>query len=531
MQGVIKAVEDLEDQSGRTLLDAEKQLLRRAGGYGPGVDLCVATISAGPPIKVLIVGLLDDVSIESARQLIRATYVGEVQTLSLKNRGTNEGVIDDILRSRPDLIIAVGGVENGADRTLLSLLEPVGMAFQLMDESSRPEILFAGNQAGKPAVISLFGESPRLHFSLNIRPSVDQGQVEIAVPAIGEITVNIRNRQLDGVASLLKWTDGHLIHAPLAFGRIIRFFSQAYQTSKGVLGVYIDPTSITLAAALGGRLALNVHAPPWPGEPSEFASGDALELHKLIMLPEITSAQVDAVSYQRAYAPASLPQTPEDLEVEQALLRLALKRAVRELSGFMPDGLTRSAPGQMPWFEPILASGYIKMESTSHPQTCLALLDGLQPCGVTTLVLDQKNLIPILGAAAEVNPTLVVQVIDSDDFLHLATVITPVGDAPSGTPILRVQMTYQDGRETTLDIKQGMLEVLPLAIGQSARIHLQPFHRYEVGMGGAGRGGGLRVTGSALGVVIDARGRPIKFSDDPFRRHELYKKWLWTLGD
>lgn len=43
-----------------------------------------------------------------------------------------------------------------------------------------------------------------------------------------------------------------------------------------------------------------------------------------------------------------------------------------------------------------------------------------------------------------------------------------------------------------MDIRQGDLEVIPLPAGQRASLQLQPFHRYDVGMGGAGRGGNTR---------------------------------------
>ena len=49
-------------------------------------------------------------------------------------------------------------------------------------------------------------------------------------------------------------------------------------------------------------------------------------------------------------------------------------------------------------------------------------------------------------------------------------------------------------------------------------------------MGGPGRGGSVRVVGGTLGVVIDARGRPLRLPRDTNIRQEIYKKWLWTLG-
>jgi hypothetical protein len=91
-------------------------------------------------------------------------------------------------------------------------------------------------------------------------------------------------------------------------------------------------------------------------------------------------------------------------------------------------------------------------------------------------------------------------------------------------------MSYEGGGETTLDVKQGTVELLQLPLGKAAQLHLQPLHRYDVGMGGAGRGGRLRVVGGMLGVIVDARGRPIQIPDEPARRQELINKWRWAFG-
>jgi hypothetical protein len=93
-----------------------------------------------------------------------------------------------------------------------------------------------------------------------------------------------------------------------------------------------------------------------------------------------------------------------------------------------------------------------------------------------------------------------------------------------------VRISYEGGGETSLEVKQGTLEVLQLPLGQAAQLHLQPLHRFDIGMGGPGRGGRLRVVGGALGVIVDARGRPIQLPDDPSRRRELLAKWRWMLG-
>ncbi len=228
--------------------------------------------------------------------------------------------------------------------------------------------------------------------------------------------------------------------------------------------------------------------------------------------------------------PASLPATPAEMAIEQALARQAIYSATRQAAGGFPAQVASAGDGLLPWFEAMVVTGSAIAQAPNLAQSALMLLDGLQPCGVTTFVLDQNQIAPALGAAAGVNPLLVVQVLESNAFLHLGTVIAPVGHARPGSPVLRLKMVYESGHEASLEVKQGALEVVPLPAGQTARLQLQPLHRYDVGMGAPGRGGGLKVMGGALGVIIDARGRPLTLPDDRNRRKELYRKWLWTLG-
>jgi hypothetical protein len=306
--------------------------------------------------------------------------------------------------------------------------------------------------------------------------------------------------------------------------------SKELATRKGVLGVDLGASATTLAAGLNGELSLNVF-------PQFGLSKNLPELLHHTSLREISCWLTVDVSeddlrnfiYNKSLVPGSVPATPEEMAMEMAIARQALLTAAR---AFVKNfGLAGSGRGSLlPNYEPIVASGGIFMEMNSLAQTALLLLDGLQPTGVTAFVLDQNGIIPALGAAAAVNPLLVVQVIESNAFLHLGTVITPASHARPGSPVLRVRMTYESGHDTQLDVKQGSFEVLALPSGQTARLQIQPLHRADVGMGAPGRGGGLKVMGGALGVIIDARGRPLVLPEDRSRRQKLYKKWLWTLG-
>ncbi|MDO9300357.1 MAG: hypothetical protein Q7T89_03200, partial [Anaerolineales bacterium] len=95
--------------------------------------------------------------------------------------------------------------------------------------------------------------------------------------------------------------------------------------------------------------------------------------------------------------------------------------------------------------------------------------------------------------------------------------------------ILRATLTYDNGSETRVDLKYGSLETLPLSSGESGKLTIQCLRGADVGFG-PGRGSTISVTGGALGVIFDGRGRPLNLPADAVRRRELIKKWTWTLG-
>ena len=117
----------------------------------------------------------------------------------------------------------------------------------------------------------------------------------------------------------------------------------------------------------------------------------------------------------------------------------------------------------------------------------------------------------------------------SGAFQSLGTVVSVVVSASSGSLVARARLVYDDGHEAQAEVKYGGLELLPLPEGQSAKLTLQPSRGADVGFG-PGHSGAVRVTGGAMGVVIDGRGRPLNLPQDPGRRRELVKKWLWTVG-
>lgn len=531
-EGVRQAIENLQIVTGRKLLNENHQLIIPSQ-EGYGVDIFASTLSAGPAIKTAIVGLLSDVSVESAQRLARSIYGRVVETIGLNDPRKQEEQIDSLLRLRPDLVLITGGTDGGATRSVERMMEMVGLACYLIPTDKRPSILFAGNNnLAEEIKTNLQSLTPALQISPNLRPKIEVEDLQPAQRTLAEMYTQIRRGQMNGVDELNTWSAGTLVPTAYAEGRVIRFLSKVYDPSKGLLGVDLGASATTIAAAFAGELTLGVYPQLGLGEGLanllRYTSLD--EIIKWIHL-DIPAETVRDYLFQKSIYPASLPATLEDLAIEQAVARQALYVAVNSIAKDFPRRARRVAAGLMPHFEPILAAGSVITRAPTLGQGLLIVLDGVQPMGITTVIMDQNNLLPALGAAASRNSVLPIQVLESGAFLGLATVVTPYINTRLGTPTLRVRLVNQNGNESQLEVKHGALEVIPLPVGQSGRLYLQPLHHTDVGFGpGRTREDGILITGTALGVVIDARGRPLRFPADPVRRRELIKKWLWTLG-
>ncbi len=531
-EGVRRAIENLQIVTGRKFLDEDQHLIMPTY-QGQGVDTFSATFSAGSAIITVVVGLLDDVSVESTQRLARTIYARVVDTIGLNDKRKPEQQIDTFLRLRPDLILVAGGTDNGATHSVQHLIEIIGLACYILPAENHPALLFAGNKnlAGEIKT-SLQSLTSSLSISPNIRPDLETEDLQPAQNALARLYTQIRRSQMGGVDELNAWSENTLLPTAYAEGRIIRFLSQVYDSSKGILGVDLGASAATVAAAFGGELTLGVYPQLGLGEGLanllHFTSLN--EILKWIHL-DIPAGMVHDYLYQKSIYPGSLPATPEDLAIEQALARQSLYMAMNNLAKDFPQRARRASPALAPYFEPILACGSAITCAPTLGQSLLILLDGIQPVGITTMILDQNNLLPALGAAASRNSILPIQILESGAFLGLATVVAPYSNARLGTPILSGRLVYQNGNESRLDIRQGALEVFPLPVGQSGRLYLQAFHHTDIGFGpDQTNEGGFPVTGTALGLVIDARGRPLHLPSDAARRRELVKKWLWMLG-
>jgi hypothetical protein len=531
-EGVRQAIENLQIVTGRKFLDDSKRLIMPSR-ENTGVDKFAATLSAGRTLNLVIAGLLNDVSIESAQKLARTLYSRVTDIIGLNDSRTMEQQIDDVISLQPDVILIAGGTDGGASSSIQHLIENIGLACYLLPADKRPAVLYAGNtELSQTVETSLQNLTTALSISPNLRPEINTEDIQPAQNELAKIFTHVRRNQINGIEQLNTWAGNTLLPTSHAEGRIIRFLSSSNEKGKGILGVDLGASAATIAAAFSGELTLGVYPQLGVGEGlANLLRYTSLE-DILQWIPfEVSAEEVRDYIYQKSLYPATLPATPEDLAIEQAAARQCLSVA---LNGAMKDfspRARRAATNLTPFFEPILVNGSVITRAPSLVQSLLIILDAIQPVGVTTLILDQNNLLPALGAAASRNSALPIQVLESGAFLGLATVVAPHVAAGGGSVIMKGILKDQNGNESRFAVKQGSMEILPLPPGASGKLHIRLSRHADIGFG-AGRApsAGIPVSGTALGVVIDARGRPIQLPSDGERRREAIKKWLVTLG-
>jgi hypothetical protein len=311
---------------------------------------------------------------------------------------------------------------------------------------------------------------------------------------------------------------------------MVRFLSKVYVSQKGILHVDMGSSATVVAAGFKNKLTLKVFPQFGLGE-NLLSMLNYTTLENILRWSslDISAGVLRDYLHQRTLYPSTIPATKEDLAISQAVAKEALHLALQTAKRDFPQNIANIKPTLTPLFEPILAGGGILGDASRPGQSLLLLLDGLQPVGITTIILDQNNLLPLLGVAASQNNILPVQVLESGAFLSIGTVVSPVVSAKYGASILKAKLTYDNGTESKIDLKFGGLETLPLGNGETGKLTIQTSRGADVGFG-YGRGGTINVSGGALGVVFDGRGRPLDLPTDPVRRRELIKKWHWTLG-
>jgi hypothetical protein len=197
--GLEHAAQDLTDLIGRQFIyESGETLFITPEQDGRGVDAFLATSSAGRPMRVVLIGLTPEISVASGERVLAGSYVTMTDMLCPDDVRTEEEKINAILTSAPDLILIVGGTDDGADDIVLNQVQTVAMALSLIRRGTMPYVLYAGNKALRTLVRDGLQEYTQVYFTKNVRPTLETEQLFPAQIELALVYDEYRSRSPGG---------------------------------------------------------------------------------------------------------------------------------------------------------------------------------------------------------------------------------------------------------------------------------------------------------------------------------------------
>lgn len=555
--GAVAAISRLEEVCGRCLLGerapsgleqrsaAELYLITPEDEEGRGVDRLLVVSSAGEPLRVLLAGLVHDVSLASARRAVGSTYARVQDVIALEQdpestvRRSASTKIDTILKSDADVVLLVGGTDGGASEPMIELVrEVVRVALYLMREDA-PHVLFAGNQALAGEIQELFQNVAPVKVTDNVRPTT---HVEDSAPAAQELNSLFHERKmrmLPGLRTIRGWSRSLVLPTVRATETAIRCCAQVFETGKPALGVDLGGANVALHLAQQRRVRTTVRTDLGIGA-SLLGLLDQVEVSQITRWLPFALSETAFLDwfYHKVQHPQTISQTRRELLIELAAARELIRLGLADLlPGWEAESAppvadsARDGPALAPPCDPIVGSGSL-LSYAPHPGlAALVLLDALMPLGVSTLYQDESGLLPALGAVAMLDPMATVQMLSGEGLLPLGTVVSPQGRARSGVKALTVR-SLDPAVEIEQTVGYGELCVIsPSLLGQASEpppLELIPGRAFDLGRG-VGKSIQISFKPGVLGLIVDARGRPLDWAPEGEARQAQMDEWLFTM--
>lgn len=532
--GAGAAMRQLEKQADKVILQPDGGLLLPVNARGQGVDRVALALSTGPDVRTVLLGVTQKGSIAAGRALVDSLPLALEGVYSLIDLADEPKIIETIIEKRPEIILITGGEDAGAESPVRRWIEVIRLVCELLPPEKKPTIFYAGNPLLQETASRRLEPVTNLRICNNIQPEVGERDFIPAQVLLDQEILQIWKERVPGMADLEELAEGLWGTKHFGFSRMVRYLSWRENRREevkrnNILAVDLGANDLIVSVGMRGK-ASTIRQSSTIGQLSEVSPQLISEKVFRWTATNVNLQETQQFLFNKTLMPQGIAENVYELAISQAHARVRLQLGMEKLSSHYPELPYHPQNGLTGHFEPVIASGAALTHAPTPGQAMLILLDGLQPWGITTMVLDRYHLLPLLGVIGGLEPILPVQVLGSNAFTNLGTVVTAVSADRQGEKILSVQVKTSTGKNYTVDIVQGSLRRLVIPAGVSAELELAPSRLTDVGFGEPGLGGRLKVTGGTLGVVIDARGRPLKLPNNDEVRVETLRRWLWTLG-
>ncbi len=521
-------------------------------------DIYVSTSSAGGGLQMMVAGVVKSMSAESAERAALGAGAILMDTLAVDDGRKDFQKVERLRQLRPDIILMSGGTDGGTKSHLIEMAEVIRRADPKprFGDMKLP-IIYAGNKEASADVGKVLGETISLQVVDNLRPKLDQENLGPARDEIHEMFLEHVMQQAPGYSKLLEWTSEEVMATPNAVGKLLKEYAE--NEGVNVLGVDIGGATTDVFSVFKNSFGERIY-----NRTVSANLGMSYSICNVLKeagveniarwLPfEIEPSEVRNRLRNKMIRPTTIPQTYEDLLIEHAVSREALRLAflhhkslARDLVGVQQGGLDRlmseQATGQtlvkMLELDMIIGSGGVLSHAPRRAQSALMMMDAYQPEGITMLTVDSIFMMPHLGVLSEHVYEAAKEVFERDCIVKIGTCIAPVGTGKVGEPCVTVK-----GNKIDVSVPFGQIKVVPINIDETPELVVEPAKTFDVG-GGKGKAVTVKrfdtskghrdqttnLIDGQLGLIIDTRGRPFDIRLEAAGRVASLRSYLEAMG-
>ncbi|MCH7603367.1 MAG: glutamate mutase L [Planctomycetes bacterium] len=542
--GVINSVTEVEELSGRKLVDESGRIIQPASG-DEGCDIYISTSSAGGGLQMMVAGVVAEMTAASAKRAALGAGAIVMDVISANDKRKPHEQINRIRELRPDMILVSGGTDGGNTTQVVQIAELIAPAKpqpRFGKEFTMP-LIYAGNKDAAPLIEAVFDESIDLSIVPNLRPKMEMENLGPARDMIHDMFLEHVMAHAPGYDKLMGWTDAPIMPTPAAVGNILQRIAKDKKinvvgvdiggATTDVFSVFDKTFNRTVSANLGMSYSI-----------SNVCAESGMENILRWVHFDMDERELRNRVKNKMIRPTTIPQSKEALIFEQAVAREALRLAYIQHKEFattlkgvqqqrtVGDTFSQEAGGQTivdnMKLNLLVASGGVLSHAPRMHQTALLLVDAFEPEGVTHLAKDSIFMMPHLGVLAEVHTKAAVEVFEKDCLIYLGTCVAAKGlgkpDKLCFTFTLRGDTLNESG-----EMNFGDIRLLPLGPDETATITCEPSRNFDLGAG-PGKKIEQEVRGGTVGLILDARGRPLRLPVDRPACQKAIAKWVDAIG-
>ncbi|OQX71388.1 MAG: methylaspartate mutase [Candidatus Cloacimonas sp. 4484_275] len=562
-KGVINAITELEELARlkygnpniKFLKDGEIIISDAEGDEG--VNAYVSTSSAGGGLQMMVTGVVAKMTGESAERAALGAGAIVMDLIASNDKRPNYEKIERIRQLRPDMILMAGGVDGGTTKHVAEMAELVSAANPKprLGSSYKLPVIYAGNTKARDIVKEALGDKTDLIITENIRPTLDVENLGPARDKIHDLFMEHVMAQAPGYNKLMKWTVGPkngkmenipIMPTPAAVGNIMQTIAK--MDNIEVLGVDIGGATTDVFSVFTENLIFNRTVSANLGMSysisNVLATAGLKEIIRWVPF-DIDESELRNMIKNKMIRPTTIPQKLEELVLEQAIAKEALKYAFIQHKEFatglkgsqqqrgIDEAFSQSVSGgsivNMMSLDLLVGSGGVLSHAPRRNQSALMLIDAFLPEGITRLAVDSIFMMPQLGVLAEISEKAATEVFKKDCLIYLGTCVAPVGKIKPDKIALSAKIELPDGSVFEEDIKFGEMRLIPLGVGEVAKATLKPGRGLDLG-NGRNQEVVTELHGGVVGIILDTRGRqPFELPSEASVRVPLLKKWMREL--